>query len=989
MKMSRTQRTVPYIIWLLVAILCFRHLPADAVELRDYHITVDPADLEEMLSRPFEDIYIDCAFEYDGFIWDDARVRLRGESSREYPKKSYKINFDADNRFGLRDKINLISCWTDPSFIREHLSYDAYARAGLPASRTWFVRFFVNDVYFGLYLDVEQVDEHFLSYTDLPDDGTLYKADDAGALLWSNENIQDVWDQETNTNLGYDSLYALRDWLDQCPVPGFDKLLVYRFDVASLERIIALNAIIGNQSTYYHNYYLLQDSYGDGKWTYLPWDMDRTFYYWTDYTQPFYFRSGHQGDFRTNPLIAKCWLNPVIRQAIVAQLEDLSATLFAGDYYDNYISELHELLYDAVDADTTKQYTIEYFESDLAWLPDAIRNRCNALREQIENNPTPFLLKRTILNGANRLLHWTESLTLNGDPITYRLWISDNAWFTGDNVTIIDLDTPYYLLANPTATDIYFRVYAYSPDGDSTQAIAYFEEVTNGLEDVAGTIVLGSVTGNRTFSRDDGTILLPEGLTVEPGASLSLEPGAVVKLGGESTLRVDGQLSISGSATDSVYILPLAEEQPWCAVFIEHPAAPVNIAYAVLRGGGVFYHREEQGSMVFVRNGIVNITDCTFRDACRGAGGITTAYSTLLLDRVDMELDLESFTGEQFLPDAVSNYDTYLTVQNCRIAKTAAAQYGGDLIDGEHAISVLIRNNVLENPGDDAIDFDVANEAVIYGNRIHGCRDNAFSLGTVFGFRIFNNIIENCANGVFAKDSSSMELYNNVFANCGSALRLNPYIPPQEVIIRNCAFQENSVNIDPDENNAVDARYCAFSGTAAYPGEGNISGDLKFADAEHGDFRLLGDSPLIDAGWGTGCPEFDIQDSMRVDAENVNNTGAGEITYVDIGAYEYQSDGVLPPPPVSYMFLENYPNPFNAATTFSFGIVRAGKVELAIYDRLGRRVYGEVWNNMQVGLRAFHWSGTTNNGRSLASGLYFARLKQPAGVTTRKVVLIR
>ena len=39
-----------------------------AVELRDYNITVDPVELEEMLAHPFENIYIDCVFEYEGFI---------------------------------------------------------------------------------------------------------------------------------------------------------------------------------------------------------------------------------------------------------------------------------------------------------------------------------------------------------------------------------------------------------------------------------------------------------------------------------------------------------------------------------------------------------------------------------------------------------------------------------------------------------------------------------------------------------------------------------------------------------------------------------------------------------------------------------------------------------------------------------------------------------------------------------------------------------
>lgn len=961
-----------------------------AAELRDYYITVDPGDLEEILANPYEDIYIDCVFAYEGFIWEDARIRLRGESSREYPKKSYKINFDADNRFGARDKINLISCWTDPSFIREHLSYDAYARAGLPASRTWFARFFVNGVYFGLFLDVEQVDEHFLDYTDLPDDGTLFKASEAGALLTAYEDIEALWEQETNASLGFDSLIALREWIDECPSKRFERLLERKFDPEELARVIALNALIGNQSTYYHNYYLLQDSYGDGKWTYLPWDMDRTFYYWTYYRQPHYYRSGHQGDYRTNPLISKCWLSPGMRALIEAQIVELSETLIDGNYYDTYISELRDLLYDAVASDTAKQYTTEDFENELASLPAAIQMRSDVVRQQIEAGPTPFLLKRTLRNAEGSLLHWTESYSPVDEPISYDLWISDNMWFTGENVRIIELDKPYYLLSEPAETDVYFRVYAQSASGDSIHSISYYEYVANGLDEAEGVFELEPVTDDRTFTSANGPVLLPAGLRVEASGSLRIEPGTVVKLGPEQSLQVYGSLSIAGTVVDSVFVEPYEPNHAWSAIYIKN-AAPASLSFASIRGGGVFHGNELIGSLVFIYNGELNVTDCLFRDAYTGAGGVAAVNCAITLDRIDMELALESFGGEQNMPDAVLTFDGSQTILNSRIAKVPGALYGGDLIDCERAGYSLIRNCVLENPGDDAIDYDYAEQADISGNRIHGCQDNAFSLGFVSGFQIYNNIITDCANGVYTKDGTAAQLYNNVIAFCGSALRLNNDIPPSEVIVRNCAFLDNTVDIDPDEAHAIDAQYCAFSGAESYPGAGNISGDLLFLDAANRDFRLQAVSPLIDAGWGTGCPLQDIRNEDRVDIEAMENTGGGEIPYVDIGAYEYVVGDPEPPPPVPavHLFIDNYPNPFNGSTMLRFSVTGSGPVEVVIYDALGRRVFGKVWYDLASGTHTAFWDARTNSGGDLASGSYFVRLKQAAGSATSKLVVLR
>jgi hypothetical protein len=73
-------------------------------------------------------------------------------------------------------------------------------------------------------------------------------------------------------------------------------------------------------------------------------------------------------------------------------------------------------------------------------------------------------------------------------------------------------------------------------------------------------------------------------------------------------------------------------------------------------------------------------------------------------------------------------------------------------------------------------------------------------------------------------------------------------------------------------------------------GEGNISEDPRFVDAEKGDFRLLPDSPCIDAGFNSPeLPEFDIAGMHRI-------MFGGKSLTADMGAYEFYINDLSPGP---------------------------------------------------------------------------------------------
>ncbi|HEX3073542.1 MAG TPA: T9SS type A sorting domain-containing protein [Ignavibacteriales bacterium] len=82
--------------------------------------------------------------------------------------------------------------------------------------------------------------------------------------------------------------------------------------------------------------------------------------------------------------------------------------------------------------------------------------------------------------------------------------------------------------------------------------------------------------------------------------------------------------------------------------------------------------------------------------------------------------------------------------------------------------------------------------------------------------------------------------------------------------------------------------------------------------------------------------------------------------------------------------LSAYPNPFNPQTTIAFTIPNAGKVELAVYDLLGRKVTELLNEYRDKGSYEVKF-----NGANLASGIYFYTIKTGNFVKTEKLMLLK
>ncbi len=98
----------------------------------------------------------------------------------------------------------------------------------------------------------------------------------------------------------------------------------------------------------------------------------------------------------------------------------------------------------------------------------------------------------------------------------------------------------------------------------------------------------------------------------------------------------------------------------------------------------------------------------------------------------------------------------------------------------------------------------------------------------------------------------------------------------------------------------------------------------------------------------------------------INGVKYGNITSVKDQSKDRQ--------PATFVLSQNYPNPFNSSTLISFCLTVPQKVEIGIYDMLGRRVTVLLNSNLPSGFHRVKWNGRSDHGQDQPSGVYFFRL---------------
>lgn len=353
---------------------------------------------------------------------ENVGIRLRGNTSRTAGKKSVKISFnsfEAGRKFQGVEKLNLNGEHNDPSIVRSKLAWDLCNWNDIPAARANHVRFYVNNIYAGLYVNVEHVDEEFVQKRMTDGSGNLFKCLYPADLHYKGsdpdlykEVIFDrrAYQLKTNTEQDdYSKLAEFIDVLNNASDEDFICALENIFDVDNYLKVIVIDILTSNWDgpiVNKNNFYLYYDPC-DERFTYIPYDLDNTFgidWFSVDWADTdIYNWSDYSGQYR--PIFERIIAVDQYRDRYTYYFKNILDNHFNSDFLNTYLDDKRELIQEyrvddtfaEVDYDWTYQNFLDSYSAALGdhvkyGMKDYIAERASTARNQLlENDIVPII----------------------------------------------------------------------------------------------------------------------------------------------------------------------------------------------------------------------------------------------------------------------------------------------------------------------------------------------------------------------------------------------------------------------------------------------------------------------------------------------------------------------------------------------------------------------------------------------------------------------
>ena len=93
--------------------------------------------------------------------------------------------------------------------------------------------------------------------------------------------------------------------------------------------------------------------------------------------------------------------------------------------------------------------------------------------------------------------------------------------------------------------------------------------------------------------------------------------------------------------------------------------------------------------------------------------------------------------------------------------------------------------------------------------------------------------------------------------------------------------------------------------------------------------------------------------------------------------------------PLTFYVEQNYPNPFNPETEIRYSIADNCKVEIAVYNTLGKKIKTLLMEEQKAGVHSVKWDATNEAGTVQSSGIYFYKISAGSNVAFRKMILMK
>ena len=360
--------------------------------IQEIRISFYESNWDEILDQFYidgEEERLTCDLVVNGEAMDSVGIRYKGFSSVSVDRTKNPFNIklnhviDGQDYQGI-DKIKLSNVIQDPSFVREVLSYEIGGKY-MPVSQANFAEVYINDIYWGLYTNVEAVNNEFLNNHFGENDGVFFKCNpEALDFDGENSNLGNSHGADSvnyypyydiDSDIGWSELYNLIDTLNEYPteigeVLNVDRTLwMHAFNYC----LINFDSYVG----YAQNYYVYQDN--QGHFQPILWDLNMSFgsyrladasEHWDGFTiaqaktmDPLLHLNSISVYAR--PLMRNLFENSTFMRMYLAHMRTIMEENFDNQWYSNRAEDLQTLIDQSVMNDTNKFYGYDDFQNNL------------------------------------------------------------------------------------------------------------------------------------------------------------------------------------------------------------------------------------------------------------------------------------------------------------------------------------------------------------------------------------------------------------------------------------------------------------------------------------------------------------------------------------------------------------------------------------------------------------------------------------------------
>lgn len=329
--------------------------PTSEAVVHTFDIGMRPTAYEKMISDESEPVF-SVSVSVDGGSYSRGNIKLRGNASKGtgllMPTKRIPIQLTFQRTDPIKKTLNnscvkLINSLTPYRLLAEYMALDVFAFCGIPTPAHGFAFLRYNDVDFGLYLAVEDVNGEFLAKNFPNGSGSLFKeaqkdfSQDYSISNWFGSLYMTV-------DNGSDRIMALLDALDRGE--GYEDYL----DVDEFLRFFACLAVDGAASSFLteQNNFFLYDN-GE-KFMLLPWDNSDAFGAYPNENNIDFFRMDPWEDYVYPPPVFTLLMeDEKNRETYHNYIKELNDTFLAPEHIDPYLNSLAALVQPYLERDPT------------------------------------------------------------------------------------------------------------------------------------------------------------------------------------------------------------------------------------------------------------------------------------------------------------------------------------------------------------------------------------------------------------------------------------------------------------------------------------------------------------------------------------------------------------------------------------------------------------------------------------------------------------